>query len=290
MNEPSQRQSYFGSHLTPSTIRSTYLTFAARLLFASSLIVILALSFGCAKRASDRELPGVEESWQKALNLFERERYYQAQQLLRDFVLNYPGSIMIDSAQFYLGRATFELEDYLVAAEEFKRVITNYPFSKLAGDAAYWEARSYYVQAPGYQLDQTFTTQALDAFQRYLEEYPGHVLQDSAYALIARSRDKLAHKEFAAARLYHDLGEYASVVLYADEILANYYDTQWAAPAQFLKARSFDALHDVTRARREYQAYLDKYPQGDRADTARRALAALPPPSEVGSSTTPPAP
>ena len=253
------------------------------------LATLLALSIGCGKRARDRELPGAEESWQRAQHLFERERYYQAQQLLRDFVLNYPGSIMIDSAQFYLGRATFELEDYLVAAEEFKRVVTNYPFSKLAGDAAYWEARSYFVQAPGYQLDQTQTTQALEAFQRFLEEYPAHSLQASAYDLIAQARDKLGHKEYAAARLYFDLGEYASVVLYADAILANYYDTQWAAPAQFLKARSFDALRDVARARQSYQAYLDKYPQGDRADAARRTLSTLPLP-EARNSTTPPAP
>ena len=243
---------------------------------------MLIVAVGCAKRAGERALPGAEEAWQKAQNYFQRERYYQAQQLLKDFVLNYSGSTMIDSAQYYLGRTTFELEDYITAAEEFKRVLTNYPFSKLVGDAAYYEARCYYEQAPGYQLDQTFTNQALDAFQRYLEEYTGHALQDSGYHYLAQCRDKLSHKEYAAAQLYYTLSEFASSVLYCDDILANYYDTQWAEPAQFLKARSFDALKDRVRARQEYQTYLEKFPGGRNADAARRALTGLP--SSVSSS------
>ncbi len=222
------------------------------------------------------QLPGAEEAWQKALNYFHHERYFRAQQLLKDFVLNYSGSAQIDSAQFYLGLTTFELDDYLAAAEEFKRVETNYPFSKLVGDAAYYEALCYYTLAPHYQLDQTYMTQALDAFQRFLEEHAGHALQDSAYAYISRCRDQLGHKEFAATKLYFDLGEYASVVLYADYVLSNYYDTRWAPPAQFLKARSFEKLKDYGRARQEFQTYLDKYPNGPAAAAVRRALNRLP--------------
>ncbi len=230
------------------------------------------------------QLPGPEEAWQKALKYFHRERYYQAQQLLKDFVLNYSGSAMIDSAQFYLGLTTFELEDYLAAAEEFKRVETNYPFSKLVGDAAYYEAFCYYSLAPHYQLDQAYTTQALDAFQRFLEEHAGHALQDSGYKYISRCRDKLGHKEFAATKLYFDVEEYASVVLYADYVLSNYYDTQWAAPAQFLKARSFEKLKDYNRARQEYQTYLDKYPDSKNSAAARRALSRVPHAAQAQSS------
>lgn len=246
---------------------------ALRLLLIVALL--LAVAAGCAKRARNRVLPPQDEAWRKALNFYERERYFQAQQLLRDFVLNYSGSSVVDSAQFYLGRATFELEEYLTAAEEFRRAVAQYPFSRLVGDAAYWEARSYYEQSPSYQLDQTYTSQALDAFQRYLEDYSGHALNDSAYRYIAACRDKLAHKEYAAARLYFDLKEYASAVLYCDGIHANYYDTQWAEPAQYLKARCYDELGNRDRARQEYQVYLEKYPSGRHADVARRFIAAL---------------
>jgi outer membrane protein assembly factor BamD len=266
--------------------RNKHLYLRSRRVIGSVVLCsLLLLNIGCAKRAGqDRELPGPDEAWQRIQHLMQRERFFRAQQLLKDFVLNYSGSAMIDSAQFSLGLATFQLEDYVTAAEEFKRVETNYPFSKLGGDAAFYEALCYYKQAPGYQLDQSSTTQALDAFQRFLEEHSGHSLQDSAYKYIGLCRDKLGHKEFAAARLYYDLDEFASAVLYCDGVLSNYYDTQWAHAAQFLKARSFSALKDRVRARQEYQTYLDKYPQGEHAAAARRALSGLPRSAETQSS------
>ena len=226
---------------------------------------------GCMKQSAVQTL-GPEDSWQKARHLFERGRYYRAQEVLRDIALNYPGSAMIDSVQFLLGRCSFEMGDHLTAADEFQRVVDKYPYSKLVGDALFYAARSLYEEAPAYQLDQDYTTRALQGFQRFLEDHPGHALTDSGYHYLSLCREKLARKEYSAALLYHDLGEYASAVLYADVILDNYYDTSLAGPAQFLKGRSFFALRDWERARKELQTYLDKYPDGRFALRARQMV------------------
>lgn len=233
-----------------------------------SLLLVLLPVTGCMKQ-STQQLLGVDEAWQRARGLFKSERYYRAQQVLKDIVLNYPGSAVIDSAQFMLGLCSFEMADYPTATEEFQRVVEKYPFSKLVGDAIYYHARSSYEEAPSYQLDQDYTSRALQGFQRFLEEHPTHVLADSGYYYLALCREKLARKEYAAAALYYDLGEYASAVLYSDVILNNYYDTPLAGPAQFLKGRSFFALHDWERAQKELQVYLDKNPDGRFAVRAR---------------------
>lgn len=226
---------------------------------------------GCMKQSAVQTL-GPDDSWQKARHLFERGRFYRAQEVLRDIALNYPGSAMIDSVQFLLGRCSFEMGDHLTAADEFQRVVDKYPYSKLVGDALFYAARSLYEEAPAYQLDQDYTTRALQGFQRFLEDHPGHALTDSGYHYLSLCREKLARKEYSAALLYHDLGEYASAVLYADVILDNYYDTSLAGPAQFLKGRSFFALRDWERAKKELQTYLDKYPDGRFALRARQML------------------
>jgi outer membrane protein assembly factor BamD len=226
---------------------------------------------GCMKQTVSQPL-GPEDSWQKARQLYERGRWYRSQEVLRDILLNYPGSAMIDSVQFLIGRCSFEMGDYLAAADEFQRAADKYPFSKLVGDAVYWNARSFYAESPAYQLDQDHTNKALQGFQRFLEDYPSSALTDSGYHYLALCREKLARKEYAAAVLYHDLGEYASAVLYADLILDNYYDTPLAGPAQFLKGRSFFELHDWERAQKELQTYLDKYPDGRFAMRARQML------------------
>lgn len=217
---------------------------------------------------------GVDDAWRRAKTLFEKERYTKAQQVLRDIILNYSGSAIIDSAEFYLARTMFEIgTDYLSAADEFHKLQEQYPSSPLGGASQYWEARSYYEQSPSYQLDQTFTNKALQGFQRYLEEHPREALTDSGYYYLGRCRDKLAHKEYAAANLYFDLGEFASAISYADVVLANYYDTDWAGPAQFTKGRSYFELADWTRSKKELQIYLDKYPAGKFVVRARAMLA-----------------
>jgi outer membrane protein assembly factor BamD len=151
-------------------------------------------------------------------------------------------------------------------------VADKYPQSKLVGDAIYYGALSLYEESPVFPLDQDYTNRALRGFQRFLEDHPGHALSDSGYNYLAQCREKLARKEYAAAVLYRDLGEYASAVLYADVILDNYYDTSLAEPALFLKGRSFFALRDWERARKELQSYLDKYPDGRFALRARQML------------------
>jgi outer membrane protein assembly factor BamD len=238
---------------------------------AVSIFALFFLLAGCAKRPLQAPL-GVQEAWTKARDLFERERYLRAQEVLSDITLNYPGTAIIDSVQYYLGRTTFEMGEYLLAADQFHRVVELYPTSPVSGDAEYYEGRCYYDEAPAYQLDQEYTNKALQIFQRFLEDYPQHRLTDSGYVYLARCREKLARKEYSAAGLYYDLGEFASAILYADYVLSNYYDSPLAGPAQFLKARSYYALQDWERARVELKTYVDKYPDGRFVLRARQML------------------
>ncbi|RPH93413.1 outer membrane protein assembly factor BamD [candidate division KSB1 bacterium] len=244
-----------------------------RIMFFLLLLSLSAGLFGGCAKQSFREPLGPNESWQKALNLFHQERYYRSQQVLRDIVLNYSGSAIIDSAQFYLALCSFHLADYLTAADEFHRLVERYPYSKLTGDAVFFEARCYYEESPVYQLDQEFTGKALQGFQRFLEEYAGHSLLDSGYRYLSLCREKLARKEYAAASLYFDLAEYASAILYSDVVLDNYYDTPLAESALFLKGRSYHALKEWARARKELQLYLEKYPQGKHTVRVKQMLA-----------------
>jgi outer membrane protein assembly factor BamD len=245
--------------------------FANALVFA--VIAAATLAAGCGKQSSGELIAGPDVAWQKAKNLFAHEHYLKAQQVLKDITLNYPGSAIIDSVQFLLGRTSFEMNQYVTAADQFHKLVEQYPQSTVGGDAEYWEARSYYEMAPNYQLDQDNTDKAVQGFQRFFEDHPQHALTDSAYKYLGLCRDKLAHKVYAAAKLYYDLDEFASAVLYADVVLSNYYDTSWADPAQFLKARSFFDLPDWERARKELQTYIEKYPQGQSTGKAKEMLA-----------------
>ena len=239
------------------------------------LILFALLLFGCSSKTQFITDDGADADWTRAKNLFERERYYRAAQLLRDITLNYSGSAFIDSAYYYLARAGFEQSDYFVSADDFKRLVTQFPSSPLAGNAAFYESRCYYELAPDFRLDQTYTEQAFDGFQRYLEDYPQNQYADSAYAYMAKCRDKLARKSFAALKLYLKIEEYASAVIYADAMLADFYDTVYADEAAYDKVRSLVKLEETEKATAAITDYKRRFPEGkflDKIEELSRTL------------------
>ncbi len=232
-------------------------------IFRYILIALLGLLlFGCTSQTRFLSDEGVIADWERAKDLFARERYFRAQQLLRDITLNYSGSAIIDSAYFYLARAGFEQGDYIVAADDFRRLVQQFPSSNLASGAAYYESRCYFELAPDFRLDQAYTEQAFGGFQRFLEDYPQSEYADSGYAYISKCRDKLAHKSFAALKLYFKLEEYAATVIYADALLTDYYDTSWADEAAFDKIRALIKLEETERAQSAVTDYQRRFPQG----------------------------
>lgn len=227
------------------------------------LIALLGLVLlGCSSQTRFLSEEGVIADWERAKDLFARERYFRAQQLLRDITLNYSGSEIIDSAYFYLARAGFEQRDYIVAADDFRRLVQQFPSSKLASGAAYYESRCYYELAPDFRLDQAYTEQAFSGFQRFLEDYPQSEYADSGYVYISKCRDKLAQKSFAALKLYLKLEEYASTVIYADALLTDYYDTPWAEEAAYDKIRALIKLDETERALAAVTDYQRRFPEG----------------------------
>lgn len=243
--------------------------------FITIFLLGVFLLAGCAKSARQRVIPGVRESFSRALDLFERERYYRAQEVLKDIVLNYSGSAIIDSAKLYLGLTYFHMREYLTAADELERIVQLYPTSPIAPTAQYYRALSYYRLAPSYAHDQKYVVKALDEFQRFLEDFDTGILKEEAQEHLAECRDRLARKEYAASLLYYKMNEYASCVLYTDAVLADYYDTWWAGAAQFLKAKCFIALKNKERAAEELEKFLTKYSGRKEAAEARALLANL---------------
>jgi outer membrane protein assembly factor BamD len=57
-------------------------------------------------------------------------------------------------------------------------------------------------------LDQTSTITAINEFQNFLDYYPYTELKPQTQAMIDELQDRLVEKEYLAAKLYYDLGDY----------------------------------------------------------------------------------
>ena len=79
---------------------------------------------------------------------------WNAQQLFRNLLSDFPGSHLVDDAQYGLGQAYFCSHDYETATFEFERLINEYPVSKLVDKARYQIGMCYFNQSRSIHHDQ----------------------------------------------------------------------------------------------------------------------------------------
>lgn len=200
-----------------------------------------------------------EERMERALQLFDKHDYFEARTQFRIVTLNAPGSAIVDKAQFYLAECHFHMEEYIIAAEEYKKLIRLYAKSEYLDDAQYKVGMSYFKLSPKSALDQKYTWQAIEEFQKFMEEFPNSDLKEQAQAYLQLTREKIAKKDYDNGDLYRKLGYYESALVYFEEVLARFYDTKYAEPALYYKAEALHKIGKHDEARDAVYLLMDKY-------------------------------
>ncbi len=202
-----------------------------------SRIVVLALvlmGVGCPKRT--QVAPPVQDAQQaldQALGDLEARRFRLAEDRFTFIVFNFPGSRQASDAQYYLAETYFQGRDYDQAQNEFDFYIKSYPNGRFQEDATYKLALSYLKSAPGHVRDQTRALKAREIVEEFIETYPDSPLRAQAEQLRGDVDERLAMKEFDAARLYYTSGEYKSALVYYEYVLKTYPGARWPGAEKY---------------------------------------------------------
>lgn len=212
-----------------------------------------------------------EERLAYAMELFRKKNYYDARTQFRIVTLNAPGSTFVDEAQYYLAECHYGMEEFITAAAEYEKLLRLYPQSEYLDDAQYKLGMCYYQLSPKADLDQKYTWQAIEEFQRFLDDYPTSDLRQEVVSKLNLTRDKLAKKEYRTADLYRRMAYYESALIYYDGVLNRFYDTRYYEPALFFKAEALTKLERYSEARESLRTLLDKYRQDQEKAEANNA-------------------
>jgi len=230
-----------------------------------SVCAIAILAFAC-KTADPDTYSNDEEIYLNAKRKFLDENYKKAASLIDLLQLQYPASKYADDAQYLLAEINFADEQYLIAAFNYNRLIKNFPASEYVKEAMYKSSLCYYESSPSYDRDQTYTKQAIKAFQEFQYLYPQDSLYSVAGEKIADMRDKLAHREFFNAELYRKLDSPISSIMYYDEVINNYGDTKYYEPAFFGKIETLNIIGYTEQLKALIPVYKATFPKGEHLD------------------------
>lgn len=144
---------------------------------------------------------------------------------------NAPYGEYADIAQYKLGQCYMAERDYLNAALAFKKIIENYPKSPLVDDAKYQIAMCAASSTGGVEYNEEDTDKALSEFKDFVKRYPDSQMEKEANSIIDRLEGQRAEKHFSTAQFYEKQGQPDSAVVYYEEILKEYPQSEWAVKA-----------------------------------------------------------
>lgn len=233
----------------------------SRNLLGLTLLCIAVLAAGCSGSGRLR-YDSPQEAFEKGKELYDVGKYGRAIEYFQG-VFDYGRTTEhAADAQFYLAKSYYDNGQYILSSNEYTRFIDIYRNDPRVEEAEFERAMSYFMQSPKYELDQTPTEQAITYFQLFLDRYPNSDRKDDAEMRIRDLREKLAHKEFAAAELYERREIYQAAALSFERVFDLYPDTRWADDALVGAIRTYILFAEqsvVSRQEERLQAAVDHY-------------------------------
>lgn len=209
-----------------------------------------------------------ELKYEYAKKYFDQKKYGRTITLLDEILSAYTGSSKEQEILYLLAQAYFYDKDYTTATQYYTRYYNKFPKGEFTELARFNSAYGLYLDSPDARLDQTSTFKGIQEFQNFLEYFPQSEKAPEAQDLMFKLQEKLAYKEFLAARLYYNLGlynrenYYESCVVTAREALKSYPFSEFTEEFQILivRARFEQAIYSVEEKKPvRYRDLMDEH-------------------------------
>ena len=223
------------------------------------LALVFSLIWGCSSTKEASEM-SADERLQYAMNMYNDEDYQEAAIEFEALLLQYPGSSIVDDAQYYLGMCKFQRDEFIHAAYEFSKLIKNIPASEFVPKAQFMLAESYYQLSPNYTLDQKYTVKAIAEYQAFIDFFPLNEKVSEAEHKIIELNNKLAQKEYTIAYIYQKMDYYNASLEYYENVVEVYHDTKYAPMALYSKITLLMEREREDEALSEMKRFVRMYP------------------------------
>ncbi|RPH73538.1 outer membrane protein assembly factor BamD [bacterium] len=246
-----------------------------------NIIIVLctaAVILSCSGYEKILKSDDVDLKFSKAFYFYDRGDYIKASTLFDQLAPITRGTRRADSVYFYQAMTQYKLNDYIIAGHYFNNFVQMYGNSVLVEEAAYMEAYCYYMQSPRPELDQTSTSQALDAFRLYMIRYPNSPRIADCQKIIVEMNEKMMEKAYISAQLYYNLNNYKAAVVSLGNCLADFPDSKYREEIMFklLKAKYLLAVNSIQSKQTErfqdaideYYTYIAEFPETNNKDEA----------------------
>ena len=204
------------------------------------IIIIITILFSSCKTEFEkvRTSNDPEMTYKAANQYFESENYLNAQVLYEIAIPYFRGKEEAEDLYYKFAYTHYHLKDYILASHYFKNFAKSFYASPNKEEAEFMEAYSKYKLSPNHKLDQSYSGDAIDALQNFINRYPESEKVAECNTLIDDIRAKLELKAFEEGKLYYDLKNYNSAISSAENMLIDFPDTKRGEEVRLLILKS----------------------------------------------------
>ncbi len=239
----------------------------------------------CGEYAQLQKSGDIGEKYSYAKKCYNEKKYSRAATLLEEVVPVYSNSSEGAPSLFLLADSYYNMNREADASLTFQQFYKTYPKNAQAEEALYKAGEGLYKVSPDPRLDQTATYDAIKELNSYLENYPTGKYAKEVTNMLYEMQDKLAYKEYLAAKLYYNLGpymgnNYRSCVVTAKQAIEDYPYSKYKDDLVFimLKAKYQEALYSRQDKMQEryrdvvdqYYTYINGFPKGKYVKEAQK--------------------
>lgn len=222
------------------------------------LLIISLFLLSCSSK-TDVANENILERYNLGLKYFEDEKYLKAEAEFNYLILNNPGSKLSLDAQFYLAEAMFyqkKYEEAIVEYDRYSRFSDNY---EKIENADFNSCKASFLLSNDYLHDQGSAAELMDKLQIFVEMHPNSNYLVEIEEFFKDIRSRLAKKEHEAGRLYLKLEEYESAIIYFNEVISLYYDTELSDEARIDIIFTYLLQGDVEVAKNHLKLFENKF-------------------------------
>jgi outer membrane protein assembly factor BamD len=192
--------------------------------FMKYFLIVLAIFLlsGCHGINKILKNKDPEYKLRMAEKYYVKKKYNYAYQLFEDVVPYYKTSKEFEDIYYKMAYSTYYQKDYLNSENYFKTYLELFPNSPRAEEMDFMRAYCFYKQSPKAELDQTNTMKTIGMMQSFINTHPGSSRIKDANEIIDICHGKLEAKDYKAAQLYYDLGQFRAAAVAFAEVLNNY--------------------------------------------------------------------
>lgn len=216
-----------------------------------NLFVSVAFLAGCSSDQSGKvsHTEFCRAKYEKAEAMFKDGKYGRVQEKLEDILSVCAGTGYMEQTQFLLAESYFNLEEWIEARGEYGSFIVNFPGSAFVETAEFRKAIASFNMEFRVSRDESNTTIAMKDFERYLSNYPDSPLRDSVNYYYNLLVERMAEKDFQTGRLYLRMDKPQAAVIYFKEFLDTYQNSKRRKEVLFMIAQAYTDLDQFEPAR-----------------------------------------